>query len=194
MYGGVLHVDELWNLIKDRESPLKVVLFTKDETFEYEPFRVWWSHGNFLYETSPEVEHSQIIFDIPDNAWRRIQEIYCSKQKARFISPHPCEIPKAIRSDRDDTRVADPQVFAGDGITREDFTTEDWPKLKQAIEATVSSLPGGMCYRKIVLHGGIFGEARINGEKLEISIDAAITEAVENWQSGIRRKFLGLPS
>lgn len=186
---------ELWELLKDHEDPLYVMLYTKDASFDYEPIRVWWTHGD-PGKFGSEAELSQIIFDIPDEAWRRMQSIYATKFKRRFFgSTDKADMPKAIRTKTNDERNMSPQPFSGAGIVDEVFTTEDWPRLKRAIEATAlsSTIPNGMTYKEIMLHGGIFGEARIIDDRLEINIDTAIDQAVKNWQAAIRRK-LGFPN
>lgn len=183
---GVHYMDQLWGLVMN-ESIAKVVLRTDDETFEGVPVRAWWSHGWYDFDTKREgrSERSSLVFDIPDEVWRRIQSRYATEVKRTlFGSGSFVDLAEPFRRIRDDKRVAFTN-YKGHEFTSE-IIENDWPKLKRAIELCAHDPSGHLGGQQITLVGNTTGKARVNRSRLEIHIGSAVREAIQDWQDTAR--------
>lgn len=193
---GTKRIDELNDMIGDRASPLSVVMFTKDEVFDDVPIRAWWIHGNFAFDPGKRRERAELVFDVPDEVWRRVQSRYATKVKDRFFGPaSPVSLHRAIRTSTDETRDVRPRAYKGSGFTTDLFSCSDWDTLRHAIQTTAESVdtPDSYTGHHIKLNGGYAAFARINEDedRIEIYIGNVVGEIVSNWQVALQKK-LGL--
>lgn len=191
---GISRIDHLADALAVHGEPLKVVLCTKDEVFDDVPVRVWHMHGRFKHDSPDHPEHSQLLFDIPDEVWRRVQSRYATRFKQRHfnVDTEPCDIAEAIRTDTDGGRGPSPRVFQGDGFTTDVIDCDDWDAFSNAVEMCCINLRcGGLGGPKILFHGDYVGYAEIVGDQLRLNIGKAVKTMEKNWQKSVRQE-LGL--
>ena len=85
---------------------------------------------------------------------------------------------KPKRSVRDDERSFEPEPgFVLDEIS------DDWTKLRAAIEQCANSQPD----LPICFEGNATGRAQIENDRLEISIVSMLDQIIDNWRAELRR-------
>lgn len=185
---GVRYIDQLWELVKTAEEPLRVVLRTNTQTFADIQSRVWWIRRKpYHWETG--AERHQLVFDIPDAVWCRIQ--------TQFVTPFvhellgldlPVRLPKARRSEYDNQRR--PDVQSGDDATVVGIDGNDWTTLRVAIERTAACSLSGMGGDDVKLHGNIPAKARVVGSQIQVYIGKqVISQIFNNLQNDFRLQW-----
>lgn len=184
---GVQYMDQLWGLIMNEGYNSPVVLRTDDASFDDVPVRAWWSHGWYDFDTDRDSrkERSSLVFDIPDEVWRRLQSSYATRVKRElFGSETQVDLPEPFRRIRDDLRVGNVSYHGHEFV--HEIIENDWKKLRRAIELCASDSSGHLGGQSIMLVGNHVGRARVVKSRLEIHIGNAVDEAIRDWQGAAR--------
>jgi hypothetical protein len=186
---GVQFMDHLWGVVMNC-GPLTPVLRTDDDLFDDVPVRAWWIHGWYSFESPDRPEHSELVFDVPDEVWRRVQSRYASQvMYDLFGQSTTVELAKPFRKSTDEVRHH--TGFSGHGGDfTSDVVTDDWEKLRAAIELMARDAGGRLGGQSVSLYcDGAYtavGLARVVETRLEIHIGDVLGRIIGDWQTAFR--------
>lgn len=192
---GVQYMTHLADLIRDHEL-LRLVLRTDDTVFEDVPVRTWWTHGWYQRRSRNEQESSRLVFDIPDEVWRRIQSHYAASVFTEMFGLElPVQLEHAHRRQYDLERAH--QAYRMEGAFQTEVIIDDWEKLRAAIEMTALDDRYQLGGQRITLYSdGTYsaaGYAKIVDDKLEINIEQTVPHIISDWQGAFREKIYAEP-
>lgn len=178
---GVQFFDHLWQEVESIDYPLTVVLRTKSETFDDVPIKVVW-----LYLPKSDLgpyTTSQLLFDLPDEIYRRIQSRHAQAVRTRFFGDNsPVDLLEAFRSpdNRDETRQVH---FVGYYQATPTVIDNDWATLKEAIRLTAECRNGQLGGQSVMVNDNqrSVALARVNENRLEVFITSHVESRI-NWQ------------
>lgn len=180
---GVQYFDHLAALVL-KESDLQVVLRTDEEIFDDVPVRAWWSYGRYDWQKEDSPMKSELIFEVPDEVTRRIQSKHARAVMRRFFGLNSeVELHEPLLSGNTDENRT-PHTYRG--VDNIEMITNDWSKLKEAIEMTSKDKACRLSGQSIVLEstdGKGYGLGRVMDGQLQIYITPTTVKDLVKWWS-----------
>lgn len=189
---GVQYMDHLWELIAGQRKSLTVVMRTTEERFDGIPIRCWWQHGWYKWQDpSKDIQKSTLLFEVPDEVWRRIQSRHARRVMQRMFgvrSEGELSVPVG-RAASDQDRII---MRESDEFTVETFT-DDWSRLRQAIEMSATDAARQLGGQSVQVALGGYDQVafvRVVKTRLELTLPAGVLATIEGaWNNALKQEL-----
>jgi hypothetical protein len=187
---GVQYLDHMWEMIRDIDEPLQVVLRTRSLDFPDVPVRAFWRRYRYDFDNEDFTRY-ELLVDLPDEVYRRIQAQYASGVLARMFGiAASAELPQVFRRGDSDYDGKRHPRWKSEELT---VIEDDWPLLKDAIRMTSGdggSRLGGQSLGVLDRTGVLL--ARVREGRLELLLDEGFEQSCIRLWTEAFREALGM--
>jgi hypothetical protein len=190
---GVLYMNQLWELVQQAAGPLTVVLRTDTRIFTGVPVAAFWRRGYDEWGNGGRSKyHSELVFDLPDEVVRRIQQDHAEQILSKFFGVQLlAEIPQAFRGE---AHLDGKREVVPSGKHYMSTVVTDWDELRTAIQETAEHGWDLLTHAAVRLWWRDATSARVVDDRLEVYISPYLERTLVSWwgKALTEQGFIGL--